>query len=54
MAIATLAHQGQADKNGVDYIEHPKAVASLVKGDQQNIVAYLHDVVKDTDVTLDD
>lgn len=54
LEIATLAHQGQVDKNGVDYIEHPKAVASFVKRDEEKIVAYLHDVVEDTEVTLDD
>jgi (p)ppGpp synthase/HD superfamily hydrolase len=27
-AIATLAHRGQTDKIGVDYIEHPRRVAA--------------------------
>jgi len=29
--IALEAHKGQVDKLGVDYIEHPRAVAKLVE-----------------------
>ena len=53
-AIALVAHKGQVDKAGVDYINHPLAVSSKVKGDNAKIVALLHDVVEDTKVTLDD
>ena len=54
LQIATKAHQGQIDKNGVDYIEHPKKVASMCQTDDEIIVALLHDVVEDTTVSLDD
>ena len=52
--IATGAHYGQVDKGGHPYIGHPAAVASLVETEDEKIVAWLHDVVEDTDVTCDD
>jgi len=52
--IATRAHEGQKDKVGVDYILHPLAVSSYCKTERGKIAAVLHDVVEDTDVTLDD
>lgn len=52
--IARNAHFGQKDKAGVDYIKHPETVANLVQTDEHKIVAYLHDVVEDTALTLDD
>lgn len=52
--IATQAHAGQVDRSGVPYINHPKKVASLVKTDEEKTVAWLHDVVEDTDITLND
>jgi (p)ppGpp synthase/HD superfamily hydrolase len=54
--LATRAHAGQVDKAGNPYIDHPRAVAALVAehGDVARMAALLHDVVEDTDVTLDD
>lgn len=52
--FATLAHSGQVDRAGVPYIEHPKAVAEMVNGEKEKIVAYLHDVVEDAGVSLDE
>lgn len=52
--VATEAHKGQTDKGGNPYIEHPKAVAAQVNNLEHKIVAYLHDVVEDTETTLDD
>ena len=52
-AIATAAHQGQVDKGGYPYIGHPAAVASMVEGEYETAVAWLHDTVEDTDMTLD-
>ena len=52
LEVATAAHHGQTDKVGVPYIQHPMAVAALVSGDEEKIVALLHDVVEDTDMTL--
>ena len=51
LQIATDAHRGQVDKAGVDYINHPKTVASFVSTDEEKAVAYLHDVLEDTTVT---
>ena len=52
--IAKKAHLGQVDKAGEDYIKHPEKVASFVKIDEEKAVAYLHDVIEDTELTLED
>jgi len=54
--IATEAHEGQFRRDGVTpYIRHPEAVAARVAGDSlAEAAAWLHDVVEDTDVTMDD
>ena len=52
--IAKKAHLGQVDKAGEDYIKHPEKVASFVKTDEEKAVAYLHDVIEDTELTLED
>ena len=54
LAIAKDAHKGQVDKAGVDYIQHPLFVASLVEGELAKTVALLHDVVEDSAWTLED
>lgn len=48
--IATKAHLGQVDKSGKPYIDHPKRVAARCHG-KLKVVAILHDVIEDTDVT---
>lgn len=57
LAIAYKAHKGQVDKVGVDYILHPVTVAltAAANGYDENVItaALLHDVVEDTDWTLD-
>ena len=53
-ALAKKAHLGQKDKGGNDYIEHPKAVASMMDTDIEKAVVYLHDVVEDTKISFDD
>lgn len=52
--IAKKAHSGQIDKAGEDYIKHPEKVASFVNSDEEKAVAYLHDVIEDTELTLED
>lgn len=47
--VAEKAHFGQVDKAGVDYIEHPRAVASMVSGVDEKICALLHDIMEDTE-----
>lgn len=53
--VATEAHSGQFRRGGViPYIVHPKAVASRVGEDiDARVVAWLHDVLEDCDVTED-
>ncbi len=52
--IAAKAHAGVPDKNGQPYILHPLRVMLGVEGDVARIVAVLHDVVEDTDVTFEE
>lgn len=51
LRIAIQAHDGQKDKSGREYIQHPIRVAERCKGTKEKIVALLHDTIEDTDVT---
>jgi (p)ppGpp synthase/HD superfamily hydrolase len=51
--IATKAHRGQTSKDGEPYITHPLRVMFAGKTEAEMIVGVLHDVVEDTEVTLD-
>ena len=53
-AFAERVHAGAVDKAGYPYIDHPRAVAARVEGDEVKAVAWLHDVVEDTPTTLAD
>lgn len=56
--FAHALHEGQTRKSGEPYIAHPIAVAGLLRdlgGNGAMIAAgFLHDVVEDTDVTLEE
>ena len=52
--LAYDAHLGQTDKAGIPYILHPARVAADFNTEAEACVAWLHDVVEDTDVTLQD
>ncbi len=57
--LAARAHEGTIRKSGEPYIFHPLAVAQIAVGElglgaTSAICALLHDVVEDTEVTLDD
>lgn len=54
LVISMKAHKGQKDKAGKKYIFHPIKVAMLSKGYKTKIVALLHDVIEDSDVTIED
>ena len=54
MKLCYEAHQGQVDKSGIPYVFHPIHVAEQMSDEATTIVALLHDVVEDTDYTLDD
>ena len=53
--IAATAHAGQFDKGGKPYILHPLWVMNKVRhlGENHMMAAVLHDVVEDTDWTID-
>ena len=51
--IAVKAHKAQTDKYGNPYILHPLRVMGMGRTDEERIVGVLHDVVEDTDWTLD-
>jgi (p)ppGpp synthase/HD superfamily hydrolase len=52
--IALTAHEGQVDKAGAPYWHHPAFVADHVTSPEAKVVAWLHDVVEDTEWSLDD
>lgn len=52
--IAAKAHDGQTDKGGNPYILHPARLATKTSSEEEAIVAILHDVVEDSDITLFD
>lgn len=54
-SLAREAHDGQVDKAGQPYATHPARVADRVAGDDELVaIAWLHDVVEDTPITLED
>lgn len=53
LKLALDAHRGQKDKQGIDYILHPLAVCSKVEGYNAKVVALLHDVLEDSNYTID-
>lgn len=55
ISIAATAHVNQLDKGGQPYILHPLTVMHKVKSEcpYTKQVAVLHDVLEDSDVTLD-
>lgn len=54
MIIAYKAHFNQFDKAGVPYIYHPIHVAEQMETETECIVALLHDVVEDTNITFEE
>lgn len=52
--FATKKHFGQVDKGGNPYILHPLRVMQSVDTLPGKIAAILHDVIEDTDATIDD
>ena len=47
------AHKNQVDKSGMPYVFHPFHLAEQMETEETTIVALLHDVVEDTDYTLE-
>ena len=52
IAIATMAHGGKVDKAGAPYILHPLRVMLKLSTTEERIVAVLHDVIEDSEVSL--
>ena len=52
--IAVEAHKGQKDKAGMPYVLHPLRLMFKMESNNEKIAALLHDVVEDSDWTLDD
>jgi (p)ppGpp synthase/HD superfamily hydrolase len=53
ISLATEAHNGQKDKSGEPYILHPLRVMARVQSNTEKIVAVLHDIIEDTDYTIE-
>ena len=51
--ICIKKHAGQRDKSGAAYFMHPMRVAMRCRTDEEKIIALLHDVIEDTDVTAE-
>ena len=54
MKVAYKAHEGETDRNGLPYIYHPIHLAEYMQTEDTCVVALLHDVIEDTDVTMED
>lgn len=54
IAIASKAHAGQVDKAGQPYILHPLRLMLKFRNEEEMIVAVLHDVVEDSDISLNE
>lgn len=52
--ICITKHQGQRDKSGCAYFQHPMRVAMRCATDEERIVALLHDIIEDTGLTPND
>jgi hypothetical protein len=53
VAIAAQAHLGQVDKAGAPYLLHPLRLMLQMEANDERIVAVLHDVVEDSDWSLE-
>lgn len=54
IAIATEAFEGKQDDNGHPYIDHAMRVMDKMQTETEKIVAALHDVVEESEVSLHD
>ena len=54
LSICFDAHKDQRDKSGAPYVFHPFHLAEQMSDEYTVCAALLHDVVEDTDTTLED
>lgn len=47
-------HKDQVDKQGIPYVFHPFIVANNMENEEETIVALLHDVIEDTNTSLEE
>jgi len=52
--LALDAHRGQFDKGGLPYATHPIHIADSMDTEDECVVALLHDVLEDTELTVSD
>lgn len=53
VVLARTNHQGQKDKSGFPYVNHPLRVMANMNTKEGMIVAILHDIIEDTDITIE-
>ena len=54
MKLCFAAHRDQTDRSGLPYVFHPFHLAEQMPDEVTTVAALLHDVVEDTDYTLED
>ena len=54
MKFCYRGHKDQFDKSGIPYVFHPIHLAEQMTDEDTTIVALLHDLVEDTEFTLED
>lgn len=53
MKLCFAAHKDQFDKSGIPYVFHPIHLAEQMSTEETTVVALLHDVIEDTDYTIE-
>ena len=54
LKLSFAAHKEQIDKSGIPYVYHPFHLAEQMDTEETVTVALLHDIIEDTEYTLDD
>lgn len=54
MKLCFSAHKDQVDKSGMPYVFHPIHLAEQMTDEDTTVAALLHDVVEDTEYTIED
>ena len=54
LKVCYESHAGQVDKSGIPYVFHPFHLAEQMEDEESTCVALLHDVMEDTEFTVDD
>ena len=54
LSLCFEAHKDQKDKSGLPYVFHPFHLAEQMEDEETTVVALLHDVIEDTEYTIED